>query len=379
MKEPRPKKTGRRVPKTSSPETTEKRTAELELTWLLQITREPFVLIGKDLQVISFNEGLRSKYARFFGIEICKGESFLNYTAPDKKEAIREICNRVLEGSDEAYEISIPQPGGDIRTFEIIYGPARDERQEIAGVFISVIDITDRVNAQRLREFERKDKEALINSNTDLMWSVGRDFKLIAANNAFVATLEAITGTTLKPGDDLSLKEKLPPEFLENWLELSAKALKGGTFKQEVYSLRGDDSGGRWAEVSFNPIVDEAGISGIACYSRDITTSKNYEARLEEINKKLELAQQIAQLGYWQMDIDQEDLYWSREVYHIWGCSPETHTPTYSHLYDSIDADDRELFKASWDKAVRGMKNMDIEHRIVLPDGTVKYVHEKAE
>lgn len=156
---------------------------EQMLTWLLENTQEPFLMTDRSLQVLSFNECLRKKYAQFFGVQLRAGESFLNYTIPERKEAIREICQRVLEtGIEEGYHTSIPQPGGDLRTFQLRYCPAKiPGSQEIGGLLISVIDITEQALAQQRQETERKDRQAVereirrINERYDLLAKATND------------------------------------------------------------------------------------------------------------------------------------------------------------------------------------------------------------
>jgi PAS domain S-box-containing protein len=75
----------------------------------------------------------------------------------------------------------------------------RDEQGNVITILSLVHDVTERKKAEEQLEFEQRDKEALINSADDMIWSVSKDFKLIAVNKAFVLRIEGLTGITYKP------------------------------------------------------------------------------------------------------------------------------------------------------------------------------------
>src|SRR5690606_18584015 len=69
-------------------------------------------------------------------------------------------------------------------------------------------------------------------------------------------------------------------------------------------------------------------------------------------------------------------LFWSDKVYKIWEVKKESITLTFDYFYNSIHPDDRTVFDREQAAALSGKKNLDFVHRIVLADGTVKWVHE---
>ncbi len=85
-------------------------------------------------------------------------------------------------------------------------------------------DISQRKRAEQQKEFDRLNKEALINSTTDLIWSVNRDYKLIAANKAFSQSLDENYNMYLSPGDSV-LAETLSADVLKFWKDLYSRAL----------------------------------------------------------------------------------------------------------------------------------------------------------
>jgi PAS domain S-box-containing protein len=118
---------------------------------------------------------------------------------------------------------------------------------------------------------------------------------------------------------------------------------------------------------SISPLVGEA----ILRFSAEEELLKS-ETRLSE-------AQRVAHLGNWDWNILTNQLYWSDEIYRIFGLSPQQFGTTYDAFLDSVHPDDRESVKVAVNEALYEKKPYSIVHRIVLPDGSVRTVQEQAE
>lgn len=249
----------------------------------------------------------------------------------------------------------------------------------VNGIVDNFRDVTEKVNAEELREFDLINQNALINTTNDLIWSVSNELKLIAANHAFFSHMEKRVAVTLKPGDNIIIDHIFPQEYICFWKKLYHRCLNGEAFMDEMYTPGINNENESWAEVSFNPIYDGTGITGVACYSRDITEFKNYQNQLVEINRKLQTAQQISKLGYWEMDMVSQELFWSDEVYHIWEVTPQTFQVNRSSFYNSIHPEDVKRFAEILELAASRDKGLDVEYRILIPDGSIKHVFQRIE
>jgi PAS domain S-box-containing protein len=85
-------------------------------------------------------------------------------------------------------------------------------------------------------------------------------------------------------------------------------------------------------------------------------------------------AQRLSQTGSFGYTISSGAIYWSREAYRIFACDPEA-TVTIDLLLQRTHPDDRALLQARIEHATRERMNLDYEHRLLLPDGTIKHVH----
>ncbi|MBS1189364.1 MAG: hypothetical protein H6R10_1156 [Rhodocyclaceae bacterium] len=102
------------------------------------------------------------------------------------------------------------------------------------------------------------------------------------------------------------------------------------------------------------------------------------EQALRESERSLKKAQAIARMGSWEWDIPSGRLRWSDETYRIFGRQPGHDSPSHEAFLDTVHPDDRPLVARSMEGALRG-ENYDIEHRIRLPGGEVRVVHQIGE
>jgi len=110
---------------------------------------------------------------------------------------------------------------------------------------------------------------------------------------------------------------------------------------------------------------------------QDITQRKQAELALEESSARLKEAQNLAKLGSWEADIVSGELHWSDEVYRIFGQDKTRYTPTFAAFQSAVHPDDLARVSESEQRAAATGAH-DVVHRIIRPDGTVRYVHELA-
>lgn len=101
--------------------------------------------------------------------------------------------------------------------------------------------------------------------------------------------------------------------------------------------------------------------------------------QLRRLLAHLQTAHQVAGLGSWEGELDgSRDLYWSPEVYEIFGVPPD-HSPTIDTLVRLIHPDDRALFLEARADALQGERPYEIDVRVVRPDGEVRHLQLVAE
>ena len=185
---------------------------------------------------------------------------------------------QVLEvpGSSFHYEHRIKHKNGN---WVWIEGTLSNQLHEpgIYAIVSNFRDISERKFAEQQREFDQNNLYALINNTQDLMWSVGRDFKLITFNHAFEKVVSLLTGKKVKKGDDIR-KLNIPEERLQRMKFFYIRALKGETFT-EIQHIKTPVE--IWNEISFQPIYKNNLVNGAACHSRDITSRIRFEQQIK--------------------------------------------------------------------------------------------------
>ncbi|HEY6161859.1 MAG TPA: PAS domain-containing protein [Bacteroidia bacterium] len=125
-------------------------------------------------------------------------------------------------------------------------------------------DITEELKLKRERELERKNRDALINSTPDLMWSLDENMRLVTCNEAFRKRIKATTGMYIKGGQMLIDRSRYSDDKLKKWEERYRRALGGEAFTvEDFYS---NNSGVTWEETRLNPIYEEDMIIGVSCF-----------------------------------------------------------------------------------------------------------------
>lgn len=150
------------------------------------------------------------------------------------------------------------------------------------GVVLIHRNITKRKFLEKQKAFEHREKVALINSTEDLIWSVGKDYRLIAANDSFVQRTKKYLGITIAQGDNILSHKIFSSEEIDFWSCLYTKALSGESQKQEFYLQETENSKGYWLDIALNPIWHENEITGVACFAKNITSRKIAEQELKK-------------------------------------------------------------------------------------------------
>jgi PAS domain S-box-containing protein len=138
-----------------------------------------------------------------------------------------------------------------------------------------------------------------------------------------------------------------------------SKALARGEFQHQVSVI------GRDELAQLGQVFNDTATKLRTLYE----TLKNSEMYLEE-------AQRLTHTGSWVWKVAGGDaLHLSDEWYRIYGFDPEQGMPPWEERLRRLHPEDRDRWQGAIDRAIREKSEYDVEFRILLPDGTLKYMH----
>ena len=142
--------------------------------------------------------------------------------------------------------------------------------------------------------------------------------------------------------------------------------------------FRRKDGSVLWTIVSATSLTDESGVfCGSFAMFTDITERKKAEVALQLTCERLEEAQKIASIGDWEGNLVTGEMFWSQTVFAIFGVDSKSFRPSIPVFHNAIHPDDMEMVLESEIRSEQTGLH-DVVHRIVRPNGEVRFIHELA-
>ncbi len=140
-----------------------------------------------------------------------------------------------------------------------------------------------------------------------------------------------------------------------------------------------------WNALNINPVFDDFGeLVSFVGVQVDMTVQVEALEQARQSEARLAVAQRVAQIGSWECaftasgDVDQKGVIWSDETYRLVGLAREAGADLWAHFYGCVHPDDVAAASAAFAEAIRTRGRYSIDHRMILPDGTRRVVHEEA-
>lgn len=146
-----------------------------------------------------------------------------------------------------------------------------------------------------------------------------------------------------------------------------------------VYRFRHKDQSWRWLESTGRAHFTAQGEFRAVIVSRDITERKRVEDALQESLTLLEKAQEVAHFGSWISEPGRAGtLVWSPRTHEMFGLPEQQFDGKIETFFAMVHPEDREEVRQSSASAMSTGEPYTMDHRIIRPDGSVRWVHERA-
>ncbi|HEY9608012.1 PAS domain S-box protein [Allocoleopsis sp.] len=320
--------------------------------------------------------------ADFYGIPL---EEVLGHTnaelTPYPAEA-QQLCaqeEEVLTTLQQKFilEQASHTPSGELRWYQILKKPLFSKEGQVPQLFAVCNDITARKQAEeQLRHSEERlrlalDAARMANWHRNLETGV-----MITGSPNF----ERLYGWAIGSYDGSydTYLQRIHPEdrdvvhaYMHHSLEIEAD-------RDIEFRIVLPDGTIRWIETKGRVIYGEMGkpvtLSGI---SLDITQRKQAEEQLRHHENQLSLALDAARMGFWDWNIQTETVTWSDNFKRLFGLDPNNDNHSYETFVAMLHPDDREHVHQASERSFQGEGEGDIEFRIVLPDGSIRWIQSK--
>lgn len=343
---------------------------------LIEASLDPLVTISAEGKITDVNHATERVTGRERSELI--GTDFSDYfTEPERARAGYRQAFR--DGSVTDYPLSLRHRDGHVTDVLYNAGVFRNEAGEVLGVFAAARDITERKKAEAvLRQSEEALKEA-------------QRIAHLGSWHMDLATNQVVWSEELYRiyGFDPSLPPPLYTESMklftpESWEKLSsaiAQAVEtGASYELELETTAQKPGGRGWMWARGELVRDASGtptqVRGVVM---DITERKLAEEKSRRGEHGLAEAQRIAHLGSWELNIENNALTWSDEIFRIFEIDKNKFGASYDAFLNAIHPEDRDMVNTAYRNSVANWGTYDIVHRLQMPDGRIKYVNEKCE
>ncbi len=233
---------------------------------------EKGVILEANLTVATLLEVERKKLLR---------QRLAKFVFREDQDAFYFFSKRVFEAQIQlAGEVRLTPSGqGSKPIYVLLEGITTQGEGGEAICHLSISDISKQKAAEQAVLENRANLEALLESTTGIVWSVDRQYRLVAGNDGLRKNYIAVLGREIQPGES-TLVERMPDVYQE-WRGYYDRALAGETFKIESPTRAQAEL--RYLEYTFRPVRTSKGvISGAIVSGRDITERKQTQEALEQ-------------------------------------------------------------------------------------------------
>jgi len=302
----------------------------------------------------------------------------LDLSLPDAEGA--DLVNQVVKGAKSAPVIVLTGFADKKFGIEAISIGASDYllKDELTASLLhkSIIYTLERNKIRGQLKASEKKYRTLFELSPTPMWVYSID------NLAFLDVNEAAIshyGYSKSEFLQMTIKDIRPSEDIPSLLE-AIKLVKSGKDRYSRGHYRHVKKNGERIVVRVESNkVNFQNIQAELVLAVDVTFQMDNEARIEKVNLRLEKAEALAKMGYWETDLKTNQTYYSNEFLNITGIKNQKNTKSFKAFVDVIDPLDRLRYNEAVEKCQLGNLKMELEIRIVLPKNVRKVLNIKAE
>jgi PAS domain S-box-containing protein len=177
------------------------RESEANLRTIFDNTTNVFILVDRDLKIVSFNKGAFDGLSKDLGKTLEVGKDIIDLIDEEKKQRTLEMYSRVFEGAQFKLEDSYTAEGGHVLWFDMHLLPVYGDTGKVDKMIVYLSEITKRKTAEREREKITLDLIQRIKELEQFSYIISHNLRLPVANIIGLVdnfTLNQLTGVEQK-------------------------------------------------------------------------------------------------------------------------------------------------------------------------------------
>jgi len=300
-------------------------------------------------------------------------QTLIDLLHPEDRPGVLERMRAFQDGKMQAvHEYRIVRPDGEIRYLHTQGGIETDNREQIIRQFGTVIDVTDiKLADETIKKSEIRLREAQRVARLGLWeWSIKTKETYWSDEMYVIAGVDPVTFSL----NDESIMGLLHPEDRRGYQEFFRTILRDGTLHDFEHRILLPGGGTRYHNVHAELVRDADGepvrILGTVM---DVTERRETQAAIKKSEHRLREAQRLAKLGFWEIDLKTDAVFWSDELYALTGLDPKTFHLSHENISSFVPAEERENYDKFFQKVLSNGFVHGFEHRVLTSDGRMRY------
>jgi hypothetical protein len=301
-----------------------------------------------------------------------RGQRWVASVHPDDFPRLEAAWRAHLRtGQPFEMEQRVRRADGEYRWFFIRRVPLRGENGEVIRWYGAAHDIEDRKRAEE-RAFEaERNLKLTVDSIPALAWSARPDGSAEFFNQQYLDYL----GVPWEQALDWGWAAAVHPDDLSGLTATWQSLLASGRSGEAEARLRRHDGEYRWFLFRATPLRDDNGnIVKWYGFNTDIEDRKRAEEKLRRSEAFLAKAQGLSLTGSFSFHSATKEFTWSEELYRIFEFEPGIRVPL-KLLASRFHPEDRHVVEEVAARLRGGAPDFDYEHRLLMPDGSIKHIH----